>query len=118
MATLELTINNREYKVSCNEGEEAYLLELAEDLDKRLQKMARGMGTANNSLMLMMVGLSLLDELRDATKNQPKNVIKPSANVNNYGDKNENSFGNLADKMMGNISGKLGPDSKKKKVES
>lgn len=63
MAILNLNINRREYEIACNDGEEQHLINLSYELDKRVKELSRSVGTGNQSLLLVVAALQVLDEL-------------------------------------------------------
>ena len=66
MAVLNLNINRREYEIECNDGEEQHLVSLSYQLDRRVKELSRVVGTGNQSLLLVVSALQLLDELAEA----------------------------------------------------
>jgi len=66
MAILNLNINRREYEIACNDGEEQHLVNLSYQLDRRVKELSKVVGTGNQSLLLAIAALQLLDELHDA----------------------------------------------------
>lgn len=69
MAILNLNINRRDYEIACGEGEEQHLINLSYELDKRVKDLSRTVGTGNQSLLLVVAALQLIDELYDAKTN-------------------------------------------------
>lgn len=65
MAVLNLNINRREYEIECNDGEEQHLVSLSYQLDRRVKELSRHVGTGNQSLLLVVSALQLLDELAE-----------------------------------------------------
>ncbi len=63
MAILNLNVNRREYQIACGDGEEQHLLNLSYELDKRVKDLSRTIGTGNQSLLLVVAAVQLLDEL-------------------------------------------------------
>jgi cell division protein ZapA len=66
MANVTVTLNGRNYELTCNDGQEGHLKELAGDLDRRVQELVKTVGQAGESRLLLMVSLLLADELADA----------------------------------------------------
>jgi cell division protein ZapA (FtsZ GTPase activity inhibitor) len=69
MAQVVITINYREYAVSCENGEEVRIMKLARMLDEKAKMLTASLGHINESLLLAMVGLILADELSELKKN-------------------------------------------------
>ncbi len=66
MAILNLNINRREYEIACEDGQEQNLISLSYQLDRRVKDLSRVVGTGNQSLLLVVAALQLLDELHEA----------------------------------------------------
>ena len=66
MAILNLNVNRREYEIECNDGEEQHLVNLSYQLDRRVKELSRVVGTGNQSLLLVVTALQLIDELSEA----------------------------------------------------
>ena len=65
MAQVSITINGRNYKVACDDGQEAHLKRLGDYVDKRLDELVAAVGQVGDSRLLVMVSLLLADELSD-----------------------------------------------------
>ena len=63
MAVVHININRREYQIACGDGEEQHLLNLSYDLDKRVKDLSRVAGTGNQSLLLVLASLQMIDEM-------------------------------------------------------
>ncbi len=68
MAQVTITINSREYAVSCEDGQEVRILQLARILDEKAKMLTQGSGQINECMMLAMVGLLVADELSEIKK--------------------------------------------------
>ena len=44
MAQVEVKINGRNYQIACDDGQEAYLAQLGEYIDKRVQELVSAVG--------------------------------------------------------------------------
>jgi len=101
MPEVTITIGGRAFDVSCQEGEEKYLMSAATMLDDEAQVLAEQIGRMPESRMLLMAGLMLadktasvedrikemetklaekeaeLDELRDAAAPEPERIEIP-----------------------------------------
>lgn len=62
MAIVSLKIGGCFYKFSCNDGQEAHMRELAEDLDKRAEKLTKSIGFMQENQLLAMICLLLAEE--------------------------------------------------------
>jgi cell division protein ZapA len=79
MSSLRITVGGREYQVACDDGEEGRLKNLARLLDERVKLL--GAGRINDSQVMMLAGLMLIDELEDTRRElgQLKNEIHNSS---------------------------------------
>jgi cell division protein ZapA len=66
MPQLTVVVNDRTYTVSCDDGEEEHLRQLALNLDTRVRALAGSVGQVGDTRLLAMVALMLLDELGEA----------------------------------------------------
>jgi cell division protein ZapA len=64
MSHINVTINGRQYRMACEEGQEARLLKLAESLESRIGSLRGKFGDAR---LVVMAALTVCDELLDAT---------------------------------------------------
>lgn len=69
MAQVIITINHREYPISCENGEEGSIIRLGNLLDEKAQSLINALGPINENMLLAMTGLLLADELNDLKKN-------------------------------------------------
>lgn len=65
MGKVSLNINGRSYGLGCEEGEEERLLRLGQKLDTRVAAMANQFGQIGDLRLLVMAGITLLDEMED-----------------------------------------------------
>jgi len=66
MAQVTLTIADRQYHISCDNGQEAQIGRLGRYLDQRGRELTAAIGPIQENLLLAMVGLLVADELADA----------------------------------------------------
>lgn len=66
MATVEVTINGRSYPISCEDGQEEHLRQLAAYVDKRVQELVNSLGQVGDLRLLVMASLLIADELSEA----------------------------------------------------
>lgn len=62
MAIVSLKIGGRFYKFSCNDGQDAHMRELAEQLDKRAESLTKSIGFMPEGQLLAMICLLLAEE--------------------------------------------------------
>lgn len=63
MARVSITINGNTYDISCADGEEQNILDLAASFDGRVAQLVAAIGQAGEARLLAMAGLLLSDEL-------------------------------------------------------
>jgi cell division protein ZapA len=66
MNHVNVTINGRQYRMACEEGQEARLLRLAESLESRIQSLRGRFGEIGDARLTVMAALTVCDELQDA----------------------------------------------------
>ncbi len=67
MSHINVTINGRQYRMACEEGQEARLLRLAESLETRITGLRGKFGEIGDQRLTVMAALTVADELTDAT---------------------------------------------------
>ncbi|MGH6778429.1 MAG: cell division protein ZapA [Bradyrhizobium sp.] len=67
MSHINVTINGRQYRMACEEGQEVRLLRLAENLESRIQTLRGKFGEIGDARLTVMAALTACDELVDAT---------------------------------------------------
>ena len=65
MAKVTLTINRRNYDISCDNGEEVQLTRLADYVNRRVDELVAKIGQVGDARLLVMVCLLLADELSE-----------------------------------------------------
>ena len=66
MSHINVTINGRQYRMACEEGQEARLLRLAESLESRIGNLRGKFGEIGDARLTVMAALTVCDELVDA----------------------------------------------------
>jgi cell division protein ZapA len=66
MSHINVTINGRQYRMACEEGQEVRLLKLAESLESRIQSLRGKFGEIGDARLTVMAALTVCDELLDA----------------------------------------------------
>jgi cell division protein ZapA len=67
MSHVNVTINGRQYRMACEEGQETRLLRLAESLESRIQSLRGKFGEIGDARLTVMAALTVCDELLDAS---------------------------------------------------
>jgi cell division protein ZapA len=65
MAQVNVVINNRQYRMACEDGEEDHLVSLAADFDQRIARLRKNFGEIGDTRLTVMAALTLSDELSD-----------------------------------------------------
>ena len=68
MTQISLTINDRAYDVTCDDGEEGHLRKLAEHLDAQVRDLADAVGQVGEGRLLVLARMEVTDELFEAYK--------------------------------------------------
>lgn len=66
MSHVNVTIDGRQYRLACEEGQEDHLQRLAEGLDKRVTNLRDKFGEIGDSRLTVMVALMVSDELHES----------------------------------------------------
>jgi cell division protein ZapA len=66
MSHINVTINGRQYRMACEEGQETRLLRLAENLEARVETLRGKFGEIGDARLTVMAALTVCDELLDA----------------------------------------------------
>jgi cell division protein ZapA len=66
MSHINVTINGRQYRMACEEGQELRLLKLAESLESRIVDLRGKFGEIGDARLTIMAALTVCDELIDA----------------------------------------------------
>ena len=65
MAQVSVTVNGRSYEISCDDGQEAHLFRLAEEIDRRVASLVASIGQVGDARLLLLASLLLADEYGD-----------------------------------------------------
>ena len=84
MSQVDVQINGKSYNVSCDDGQEDHLLELAGYVDQRVQELIKSVGQVGDARILVMACLLIADELAETYSNEK--------NVNSGEENNERVF--------------------------
>ena len=66
MNHVNVTINGRQYRMACEDGQEIQLLTLAESLESRIGSLRGKFGEIGDARLTVMAALTVCDELLDA----------------------------------------------------
>jgi cell division protein ZapA len=65
MSQVNVTINGRQFRMACEDGEEARLLRLAEELDASIAELRTRFGEIGDTRLTVMAALTLADQLAE-----------------------------------------------------
>ena len=68
MTHVTVTIHGKQYRMACEEGQEAQLTTLAKDLDHRVEQLKKNVGAIGDMRLIVMAALTVGDELAEAVK--------------------------------------------------
>ena len=68
MATLVTTINGRQFRLACEDGQEEHLQALAADIERRVLDLRGKFGEIGDTRLTVMAALTVADELAEATR--------------------------------------------------
>jgi cell division protein ZapA len=68
VAQINVTINGRQFRMACEDGQEEHLLRLAKDFDQRVEKIRAQFGEVGDMRLTIMAALTLGDEMSEAIK--------------------------------------------------
>lgn len=63
MSQVEIMVNERAYKVTCDDGQEARLRQLAGYFDRHVSQLARELGQIGDTRLMLLSALTVCDEL-------------------------------------------------------
>ena len=64
-SVVEITVNNQIYKISCEEGQEEHIKNLAKFINNELEKLVSSVGQIGEARLLLMTCLIIADKLKD-----------------------------------------------------
>ena len=68
MASVTVTINGKNYRMACEEGQEPHLIALAEKLDSYVGQLKGSFGEIGDQRLTVMAGVMVTDELVELEK--------------------------------------------------
>ena len=78
MANINIKFNNKDYLLSCEDGQEENLKELAGYLDLKYSELKKNLGNIGESKLLLITAIKMVDEYFDLNKkiNSKKNEFE------------------------------------------
>ena len=68
MANVNVKFNNKDYLLSCDEGQEENLKELANHLDTKYNELKKNLGNIGENKLLLITAIKMVDEYFDLFK--------------------------------------------------
>ncbi len=66
MAQVNVTINGRQFRMACEDGQEGHLMDLARELDGRISGLRAKFGEIGDTRLTVMAAITVADELAEA----------------------------------------------------
>ncbi len=68
MSQVEVTVNGRAYKITCDNGQEGRLQQLASYFDRHVTQVSRDLGQIGDARLMLLSALTVCDELFEARR--------------------------------------------------
>ena len=68
MANVNIKFNNKDYLLSCDDGQEENLKELADYLDSKYNELKKDLGNIGESKLLLITAIQMVDDYFDLNK--------------------------------------------------
>ena len=72
MANVNIKFNNKDYLLSCDDGQEDNLKDLAKHLDKKYNELQKNLGTIGENKLLLITTIKIIDDYFDLLKKVEK----------------------------------------------
>ena len=109
MANVNIKFNNKDYLLSCDDGQEESLKKLANHLDSKYNELKKNSGNIGENKLLLITAIKMVDDYFDLfqkIKNTKSDFEKLSIKFNelrslaiNYKDEKEIEIGKLRDEL-------------------
>ena len=66
MSQVSVTINGRQFRMACEDGQEGHLMNLARELDNRINGLRTKFGEIGDTRLTVMAAITVADELSEA----------------------------------------------------
>jgi len=105
MANVNIKFNNKEYVLSCEDGQEDHLIELANHLNEKFDNLKSSLGNIGENKLLLITSITTMDEYFETKKKIDKKIEELNSLtekfkelkslVYEYREKKENEINNL-----------------------
>jgi len=109
MANVNIKFNNKEFLLSCEDGQEEHLEELSSHLNEKFEKLKSTLGNIGENKLLLITSISTMDEYFETKKKidqkieELKNLTEKfkelKSLVYEYKEKKENEINNLGEEQ-------------------
>ena len=109
MANVNIKFNGKEFLLSCEDGQEAHLEELSEQLNKKFENLKNDLGNIGENKLLLITSIKIIDEYFETKKKveEKRKEFKDLSNkfkelkslVYEYKENKENEIKNLTDQQ-------------------
>ncbi|MCA0275697.1 MAG: cell division protein ZapA [Proteobacteria bacterium] len=116
MAQVTVTIDGKQYRMACDEGQEEHLIDLASRFDRYVMHLKDSFGEIGDQRLTVMAGIMVMDELNELQKRvkgmetEVQTLRKTRDDALTKADKNDaaliGALGGLAQRME-DLAGKL-----------
>lgn len=72
MGQVNVTINGRQFRMACEDGQEEHLQVLASDLDQRIDGLRKKFGEIGDTRLTVMAAITIADELAEVKRDMRK----------------------------------------------
>ena len=74
MANVNIKFNNKEFLLSCEDGQEEHLEELASNLNEKFDKLKSSLGNIGENKLLLITSITTMDEYFETKKKIDKKI--------------------------------------------
>ena len=76
MANVNIKFNGKDFLLSCEDGQEDHLEDLAENLNDKFEKLKNDLGNIGENKLLLITAIKVMDEYFDTKKNVEKKKVE------------------------------------------
>ncbi len=76
MANVNIKFNGKDFLLSCEDGQEGHLEDLAENLNDKFEKLKNDLGNIGENKLLLITAIKVMDEYFDTKKNVEKKRLE------------------------------------------
>jgi cell division protein ZapA len=81
VAQVSVSINGRQYRMACEDGQENHLLELAAEVNRRIHAMREEFGEVGDMRLTIMAAITIADEFKEVA-NRVKQLERQLGELN------------------------------------